>query len=535
MRSAVVAAWLLAGCFGTGSLDLELTMPTEPDLRPTDMTTITVLASSPDMDTVANRTVLTGTSFKAGDLPVGNKVQINVLLHNISNRLVGLGEAPELVDIKGDEQTKLTIPVRKPFVYASSGSQLYSFDTTLDPRDGKFQGRLAGLSSPTVAVPVGDKLVIAGGSQLQVVDTATHKVTGNAITLPGAVTDAAPVPSARKVAVATATGIAIVDLDSGMVANAAVGAVDRVTVGPAADGRMVAYGLIGRVAPPESALTPCSGTSSVVAVFVDNPTVSAPKPLTGGVSSIAAAPSQAAVFAALPCVSQVAKIEGDPTSEVGQLTLMKVSDLATAAAVAVLGDRVFATGTKPSVPECQGGSCNSSTSTACPDSMTGNKLAWVTTGAQLVVQSIPIAGGMPVTLELPERRETMVDTDDMARSHAQVMHPLGTVPVDMVVLPGGQYLSIVARNSYYVESLYDALNGIYILPCIKTTSADWLLVDLASSSISSRVRTHCMITNIRTGANVYFPNWQCDDPPPAEQSTQGDYVPTSVGALFGAR
>jgi hypothetical protein len=255
-----------------------------------------------------------------------------------------------------------------------------------------------------------------------------------------------------------------------------------------------------------------------------------------GISAIASAPSQAAVFATLPCTGQVARIDGDPTSEVAQLTLTRISDLQNAAVVAVLGDRVWAVGTKPSSPECQGGACTSTSSTACPDLMTGNKVTWVSVGARLVVQSIPIAGGTAVSLEVPERRETMVDTDDMAKSHAQVMHPMGSVPLDMVVLPGGQYVSLVVRNSYYVESLYDSLNALYILPCIKAASADWLLVDMASSSIAQRVRTSCAITAIRTGANVYFPNWACDEAPEGEKNTQGaDYVPTSVGALFGAR
>ena len=72
-----------------------------------------------------------------------------------------------------------------------------------------------------------------------------------------------------------------------------------------------------------------------------------------------------------------------------------------------------------------------------------------------------------------------------------------------------------------------------ILPCLKTESADWMLVDLASSSVAQRVRAHCQITAMRSGA--IFDMWECDDPPQAEQSTQGDYLPLSVGALFGAR
>ncbi|HEY5921476.1 MAG TPA: hypothetical protein VIV11_07385 [Kofleriaceae bacterium] len=532
MRSAVVAAWLLAGCFGTGSLDLDLVLPTEPDLKPTGMTTITVLATSPELDPIANRTVLTGSSFSAGELPVAENVQINVLLHDVSNRLVGLGEAPELVDIVGDEKKTLTIPVRRPFIYASSGSALYTFDPTLDPRNIKFQGRIAGLTSPAAGVSVGgDRFVVAGGTSLQIIETATHKVTGNAIALPGMVNDIAPVPTMKKVAVAHANGIAIVNIDTGEVVNAAVGAVDRVTVGPAVDGRMFAYGLIGRVSPPENPLIPCTGTSSIVAVSVDTPAVTSAKPLPSGISAIAAAPAQAAVFATLPCAGQVARIDGDPTSEVGQLTLTMMSELKNAAALAVLGDRVYSTGTTPSTPVCNG-ACTATTSTACPETTT-NRVGFITAGARLVVQSQPIIGGNPITLELPERRETMVDLRDMARQHAQVLHPFGTVPLDLVALPGGQYVSVVTRSNFYIESLVDSGFGTVILPCLKTQSADWILVDLAASSVVQRVRSHCMITNMRSGA--VFDMWDCDEPPESERSTQGDYVPLSVGALFGAR
>ena len=537
MRSAIVAASLLTGCLGKGALDLELSLPTEPDLRPSGMETITVLASSPEMDLLANRTVINDrSSFSAGSLPVGEDMQINVLLHDVSNRLVGLGEAPQRVSIKGDETTKLTIPVRRPFIYASSGSTLYTFDPTLDPREMKFQGKLSGLTAPQIAVSVGgDRLVIAGGMQLQIVDTATHKVVGNSIALSATIFDVAPVPGQKKVVVATSTGIAVVDIDSGTVTTAEVGAVDRVTVGPAGDGRMFAYGLIGRVSPPDvpPPLAMCSGSSSVVAVSVDTPAPTAPKPLGTAVSSIAAAPAQAAVFATLPCQGQIARIDGDPTSEVAQLTLMNISPLKNAAAISVQGDRVWAVGTEPSLPECLNGmQCTSSSSLACPET-TSNRVSYVKAGARVVVQSVPIGGGNSQTVILPERRETMVDTEDGSRQHAQVLHPLASVPLDLVTLPGGQYVAVVMRNSYFIDSTFDPLAGIYILPCLKVQTADWMLVDMASASIASRVRSHCMITNMRQGA--YFSSWACDDPPEAERTTQGDYIPTSVGALFGAR
>ena len=90
-------------------------------------------------------------------------------------------------------------------------------------------------------------------------------------------------------------------------------------------------------------------------------------------------------------------------------------------------------------------------------------VSFVTEGARLLVQSIPLAGGDPIELTLPEQRETMIDVDDPARQHAQVLHALGTVPIDLVALPGGQYVSIVTRNSYFIESLSERPDGKLIL------------------------------------------------------------------------
>ena len=70
------------------------------------MTTVTVVASSADdRHRSPTRASSTATTFSAGDLPVANDVQIDVLLHDDSNRLVGVGEAPNLVDIVGDKAT----------------------------------------------------------------------------------------------------------------------------------------------------------------------------------------------------------------------------------------------------------------------------------------------------------------------------------------------------------------------------------------------------------------------------------------------
>ena len=254
MRISAIAVCLAVGCTNTGALELDLELADRrgsPAHRDDDGLGRRDLAPS----SAASRTRACSTA-RASPPAISRsapEIEIDVLFHDVSNRLVGVGEAPQLVDIKGDQVTKLSIPVRRPFIYASSGTKLYSFDPTLDPRDAKFQGSLAGLSSPQIAVSVGgDRLVVASSTTLQIVDTATHMVTGGPITIPGTVHDAAPVPGSHRIAVAHSGGIAIVDLDSMAVANGAGPSVDRVTVGASTDGRVVAYGLVGRVAPPAS-------------------------------------------------------------------------------------------------------------------------------------------------------------------------------------------------------------------------------------------------------------------------------------------
>ncbi|CAN5870039.1 hypothetical protein BH11MYX3_BH11MYX3_05540 [soil metagenome] len=526
-----LAGCLLAGCPSSsdGSLVLTLSLPSQPDLRPTGMTTVTITATVPGESPIGTTSVLSTGSVSAGDLPVGDEIQIGVVLRDVSNRIVGVGEAGQSVNLVGDQATKLSIPVRRPFVYAASGTALYSFDPTLDPRDPKFQTMLAGVTGPQFTVSVGgDRLAVISGNQVQIVVTATNTVTGM-IQVPSGVTDAAAVPGSHKLAVAHGAGIAIVDLDTSSVANAMVGPVDRVTVGPGSDGAMVAYGLVGRVLPPEKPmmLATCTGTSKIVAVAVDAPATAMPASVTAAISDLAAAPDLPMLFATLPCTGKVAKVGG--VIEGGGLTLTDVVDLERAAVLTVAGDRVWAAGTKMAAPACTSG-CTATTPVACPQPA-GNHLAFVTEGAHIIVKSIPLDGGMPITLDAPGRRETMVDKNDTARQHAQLLKALGVVPSDLVTLPGGQYVGLITKSRYYIEELTDGF-GQRILPCLDATTADWLLIDMASSSISQRVRTSCAVI---VGTGAFFDKWECDDPPAGERNAFTQYQPTSIGALFGSR
>jgi len=532
----ITAACAISGCTSEGSFDLVLTLPSDPELRPTGMTTVTVVLTSGDETPVATTSVLDGNRFTAGDLAVAQDVRIEVQLRDVSNRLVGVGEAAELVDIVADQKTVVSIPVRRPFIYASNGAALFSFDPTLDPTDTKFQGQVMGVNVPQVVVSVGgDRLAIVASSQLSVLTTETNKLVGVPIVLPGVTRDAAAVPGTRKVAVAHDQGIAIVDIDSGAVVNAMVGPVDRVTVGPSSDGRLLAYGLVGRVQPNINPLQTCGGASALVTIDVDAPAVVTPKPLPQPVSDLAAAPENVGLFATLPCMGKVVKIQGDIES--GNPTFTDFATLERATVLAVAGGRVFAAGTRASVPNCTtpGGNpvaCVPDSPTRCPPGgpIPASAVDYVTEGAHLIVQSIPLSGGMPITLDLPGRRETIFDDDDPAKQHAQVLQSFGTVPLDLVALPGGQQVGLVATSNYYIQQLSNGIN--VVLPCLDATTSDWMLLDLASSSIAQRVRTSCALV---VGPADDFPNWKCDVPPPGERSSFGEYVPLSVGALFGAR
>ncbi|MEP6862417.1 MAG: hypothetical protein ABJE66_17460 [Deltaproteobacteria bacterium] len=523
-----------SACTTSGSLDLQLSLPDNPDLAPTGMTSVTVVASSPDFGTVSRPSLLTGRTFSADTLPIAKNVQIDVLFHDDSNRLVGVGEAANPIDIVGDKDTKVSISMRRPFIYASSGTKLYSFDPTLDPRSTKFQGQLTGVTAPQVAISVGgDRLVVASTNQLQVIDTATNMVTGSPIAIPGMIKDAAPIPNSHRIAVAHSAGISIVDIDSGTVTTGGSASVDKVTVGPTLDARMAAYGLVGRIAAPAGPLDPCTGTSMLLTIDVDSPDPTAVPVATGqAVSAIAASPDQPMLFAALPCTGTVSKVDN--------LKFTDVATLPRAAVVAVANERVWAAGTKPSTPHCVDSSNKTVTCTAAAvASCTASSaigIDYVTTGANLIVLSIPVDGSSaPTEVDVPEPRETIVSLDDMARQHAQVLRTLGMQPLDLVTLPGGQYVSLITKNTFFISALVETPGNTVILPCLAPVTSDWLLMDMASSSIANRVRTQCVANVGPTPPGTIFPLWDCDPAPVGQAPMLDMYQPISVGALFGAR
>jgi hypothetical protein len=135
---------------------------------------------------------------------------------------------------------------------------------------------------------------------------------------------------------------------------------------------------------------------------------------------------------------------------------------------------------------------------------------------------------------LPRRRETMLDSDDPAREHAQVMKPLSALPLDVVVLAGGEYIAIATRYKYHSNALVESgpFGDITVLPTMDATTSDLILIDGATSTPAQRVRSQCVLV---TGGADIFPNWLCGATEEAETPRFGQFEATALGALFGAR
>jgi hypothetical protein len=217
--------------------------------------------------------------------------------------------------------------------------------------------------------------------------------------------------------------------------------------------------------------------------------------------------------------------------------------------LSVLGGRVWAAGSHVSVPVCFSDTgdntevaCSADADHACPPGTSGNSFVdHVGSGASLIVESIPTqssgSADDTVTFEVPGRRETIVNTDDTSEQTAEVLKAYQLEAIDMVALPGGQFVSVVVNSSYFKEQAgeQDPFSGDteIVLPCQLANTSDWLLMDMANLTVFDRVRTRC---DLMTGqSDDIFKKWKCDDTTPEETSAVSAYTPISVGALFGAR
>lgn len=499
----------LAACGGGGRLDLVLDLPDSDQLRPEGMTTVTVVAQPFADDPVETTSVIAANdTFQAGDLPAGEPVALAVELRDETGRLVGYGRAQNPVELSVNDLTQVRIQVRRPFLYAASTSGLFTFDPTRDALDGDFQGKLQP-PAPLRTIPLGgDEIAVVSAGAVDEVSTEDHLIDADPIDVGAAASDAAAVPGHHQVVLGVPTGFTVVDLDTGEVVSVDAGApIQRVTVGVTSDGRTIAYGLIDRVDVPEIDEPCATGTSRIASVEL--PATETPQvdfwDMPVGLADISAGVEASGLVGAAPCVGQVVQIDDQGTT--------MLATLPRAALVAIQGTRVWAVGTEPAKIQ-----------------YAGAQIDYVQEDAIETLVYVDLRGGGPTTIPLERRRETMIDSDDPALEHAQVMKPLSALPLDMTVLAGGEFVSVATRYKYHSNAYTSGV--VIVLPDMDATTSDVILLDGATVTAAQRVRSRCVLI---AGFADVFPNWECGATDDAEAPRQGQFETGALAALFGAR
>jgi hypothetical protein len=227
--------------------------------------------------------------------------------------------------------------------------------------------------------------------------------------------------------------------------------------------------------------------------------------LNSGLADVAAGVDAPGLVGAAPCTGELVLIDDAGESQLAALPR--------AASVAIQGTRVWGAGTQPAVLR-----------------YTGPDIDFVDEDAIELITFADLRGGGATQFSPGRRRETMIDRDDPAHEHAQVMKPMSALPLDLVVLAGGEFIAIGTRYKYHSSAYTVGLS--VVLPQMDATTSDLILIDGATLAPAQRVRTDC---DLVTGQADIFPNWDCIATEAAETPRLGQFEPSALGALFGAR
>jgi hypothetical protein len=514
VRGFAIPVLVLAGCLGEGSVDLHLRLPADQALRPTEMSTITVVARRQGEDSITTTSPIRMSggraTFDSGDLPVDDVIELSVELRSTSGRLVGYGVAPTPFTPRAGESVDVDVPVRKPFIYVASGVAVRTIDPSLDDLAPAFQGQLSNIATASLTVPISSAdLAVVSGGQLVRVATTDHQPSGANVPLPPNARDIASVPTQDRVVIGHDGGIAIVDVATGTRTDIAgvTGSVRKVTVGRTGT-TWYAYGLVNQVLPPM--IGACTGVSTIARVDLDAMTAETLAP-GKGIADITAT-GDGRLYAAASCDGAIHQIDitGVATA---------VADIDRPTTIATWGDRVWAAGNLPRMDINTDGDPE-------PEQIIA---------ARPLLVSIDLAGSNMQRIELEPRRETMITASDPVLELAQVMNARTLTPLDLAIVPGGQYIVLGFEATYDTVARVD-IDGNIIIPEMQATSDDVAVIDTATGGVAQRIRSRCNLDFVGPSHPLYgFADWTCDIPPAGQVVTGADYQPGSLSVLFGAR
>ena len=497
---------------------IDLVLPEDPALSPAgdriaQLTLVTwAPGEAPESETRAVDDPSAG--LEMGVLAGGREVGLAVELRSATQRLLGYGESPLPVAPDPDDDTVVSLQVRRPFVYAAGpAARLDAFDSTLDPGEDATFGGIA-VSAPLASAPTRDgaELVVIAArgeaAELRLVSTATHQpLEVAAVPLPGAVSDVAVTADGSRAVVAhdgAAGGVSVVDLAAARTGEAAVATVDVGPVGALAlvepaEGAASAVALVGR-----SRAFGCDpelpASSLAVVDLAATPAVARSIELSTSIADVAA--EDGVVYLADPCAGAVDRIRLDDGAAPAALF-----PLDKACAVAAQGGRVWGAGWLP---------------------LEGSR------GARVILTSSDAEGADLSRVELPPAQERARSTDfEGEDQRVEIVIEADRVrPFELVALPGGDLVALLTEGYFHSEEWTDIF-GDPVVSEIELTTFEYLLVQASSRALVHRVRTFCDGT---ATAGATLANFECGAG--SDQHTLPDeemYRPVQLSALYGGR
>ena len=514
----VVAAATTAACSAGGAMSIDLVLPEDPALSPAgdQVAELTLVTWEPGQPPQSESRAVDdpGEGVDMGVLTAGREVGVAVELRSATQRLLGYGASPLPVAPDRDDDTVVSLQVRRPYVYgAGAADHLDAFDSTLDPGDEGSFGSIA-LAAPVASAVTADgaELVVitADGdtaAELHLVSTATHQpIEGAAVPITGPVSDLAVTADGSLAVVARdgeSGGLIVVDLAAArrgeaQVEEVALGAVGAVALVQPAGGPARAVALIDR-----SRAFGCDDAlpaSSLAVVDLAAPDAGRSIDLAGPIADIAA--DLDAVYLADPCDGAIERLTDLPAGTPEALFALEA-----ARAVAVQGGRVWGAGTVP---------------------LSGSD------GARVVLTSSDPQGADMTSVSLPPAQERARSTDfegDDQRVEI-VIEADKLRPFELVALPGGDLVALLTEGYFHSEEWTDIF-GDPVVSEIELTTFEYLLVQASSRAVVHRLRTFCDGT-ATSGATLE--NFECGEQ--SDQHVLDDpdmYRPLQLSAIYGGR
>ena len=495
-------AWVLglAACGDGGGIQLRLELPEDPALDPlvgVAELRLTATAGGEVIHTATVANPVRGEPMDFGDVPLADGVGFELDGVAPTGRVVAYGRSAAPVDVTLDEVVEVPVRVRRPFVYLSGGDALVAIDATLEPGDAYTTTiDVGGPVSGAAVTPDGADIVVATDTSLRLVATATHQLVGGEVALPGPAIDLAV--SADGAWAATthllpAPGVTVIDL----AALRAGDPDDPVFVPGTRPGAVaIAGGTVWVLEEPNDNIF-CAGVSSVVAIPVDDPgSPAAPIALPRAAGDLTADPASGAAYVSI-CGDTVVRIDAPGSAPADVTAIQGLS------AMTIEDGTLWVTG------------------------QVGGE------DAHLLLAQVPLAGGEPEILDLPntEERALAVQLEEMGQSGLLALSADLHGAYAIGVLPDGEHVAILDVAVYIGEESGDAGGGQPILPHMQMITYEYQLVQLDTGLGAQRLRTWCEIT---WDPGALLDDFRCARAPGQDEAPV-IFQPGELTTIFGSR